>query len=437
MLAMLTADMESAFYRRILRSRHFDGLIMFSSDIDDPILPLLIKDGGPLVLIGRHPYFINVVSIDVNNREGARDGVNHLIALGHRRIGLINGQLQMEAALARRDGYKQALLEAGIGIDAALMVDGHFSDTAAYVAMLSLLDLAQPPTAVFSASDGMAVGALQAIRDRGLRVPDDVALIGYDDLPLAARSTPTLTSMHQPIGEMGSHAVRVLVEQIKGHESATSVRLPARLVVRESSGGEVADRCERRICTRQRCSDARQLGASFHTTGLVKPRYAKFSTRKEEGVLMLRRTLLSWGVTLSLLGLLASNALTATYAAAAPVSQTTPSATPTPVAVDTFDPSVAGGRPVVKWYARPGHRWKSKASRSAASGCRPVQPVAEPHLSLVADCRQHRRVHHIGHADRCWQRTPTSLAPSAQPAARHSMAITSISRRTFSPTALT
>ena len=118
MLAMLTADMESAFYHRILRSRHFDGLIMFSSDIDDPILPLLIKDGGPLVLIGRHPYFLNVVSVDVNNREGAREAVNHLIALGHRRIGLINGQLQMEAALARRDGYKQALLEAGIGIDA-------------------------------------------------------------------------------------------------------------------------------------------------------------------------------------------------------------------------------------------------------------------------------------------------------------------------------
>jgi DNA-binding LacI/PurR family transcriptional regulator len=239
LLAMLTADMEAAFYHRILRSRHFDGLIMFSSDIDDPILPLLIKDGGPLVLIGRHPYFLNVVSVDVNNREGARDAVNHLIALGHRRIGLINGQLPMEAALARRDGYKQALLEAGIGIDAALIVDGFFSDSAAYAAMLSLLDLAEPPTAVFSASDGMAVGALQAIKDRGLRVPDDVALIGYDDLPLAARSSPTLTSMHQPIADMSSHAVRVLVEQIKGQESATSVRLPARLVVRQSSGGEV------------------------------------------------------------------------------------------------------------------------------------------------------------------------------------------------------
>src|SRR5215211_5578110 len=133
MLSMLSGDMEPGFYDRILRGRHFDGVIMFSSDIDDPILPLLIKDGSPMVLIGRHPYFLNVTYVDVENREGAREAVAHLMGLGHRRIGLINGQLQMEAALARRDGYKQALLEAGIGIDAALMVDGHFSDTAAYV----------------------------------------------------------------------------------------------------------------------------------------------------------------------------------------------------------------------------------------------------------------------------------------------------------------
>jgi DNA-binding LacI/PurR family transcriptional regulator len=239
-LAMLTADMEPGFYHRILRSRHFDGVIMFSSDIDDPILPLLIKDGGPMVLIGRHPYFLNVASVDVENRQGARDAVAHLISLGHRRIGVINGQLQMEAAQARRDGYKQALLEAAIGIDSELMVEGFYSDAAAYQAMLKLLDLPHAPTAVFAASDGMAVGALRAIHDRGLRVPDDVALIGYDDLPLAAYTSPPLSSVHQPIGDMGAHAVRVLIEQIKGQNPATSVRLAARLVVRDSCGGGAA-----------------------------------------------------------------------------------------------------------------------------------------------------------------------------------------------------
>jgi LacI family transcriptional regulator len=240
MLAMLTAEMETGFYHRILRSRHFDGVIMFSSDIDDPILPLLIKDGGPMVIIGRHPYFQNVIFVDPENREGAREAVAHLIERGHERIGLINGQLQMEAALARRDGYKQALLEAGIPIDAELMVDGHYSDSAAYQAMVQLLDLPRPPTAVFAASDLMAISALRAIHDRGLHVPEDVAVVGFDDLPLAAYASPPLSSVHQPISDMGAHAVRVLVEQIKGQGPVTSVRLPARLVVRESSGGGAA-----------------------------------------------------------------------------------------------------------------------------------------------------------------------------------------------------
>jgi DNA-binding LacI/PurR family transcriptional regulator len=239
-LAMLTTEMEPGFYDRILRSRHFDGLVMLSSDIDDPILPLLIKDGGPLVLIGRHPYFLNVASVDVENREGAHDAVAHLIDLGNRRVGLINGELQMEAAQARRDGYKQALLEAGIPIDAELMVEGFYSEAAAYQAMLKLLDLPRPPTAVFAASDTMAIGALHAIRDRGLRIPDDLALIGYDDLPIAANATPPLTSVRQPVSEMGAHAVRVLIEQIKGQGPASSVRIPARLVLRESTGGGAA-----------------------------------------------------------------------------------------------------------------------------------------------------------------------------------------------------
>lgn len=241
MLAMLTADREEGFYDRILRGRHFDGVIMFSSDVDDPILPLLIKDGSPLVLIGRHPYFLNVLSVDVENREGAREAVTHLIDLGHRRIGLINGQLQMEAAQARRDGYKQALLEAGILIDAELTVEGFYSEAAAYQAMLRLLDLPRPPTAVFAASDTMAIGAMHAALNQGLRVPRDVALIGYDDLPLAAYSTPPLTTVHQPIAEMCTHAVRLLIEQIRGEAPTDPVRLPAHLVVRESTAGQAAD----------------------------------------------------------------------------------------------------------------------------------------------------------------------------------------------------
>lgn len=237
MLAMLTADRETGFYDRILRGRHFDGVIMFSSDIDDPILPLLIKDGSPLVLIGRHPYFTNVTWVDVENREAARAAVAHLIELGHRRIGVINGQLEMQAALARRDGYKQALLENGIPIDPALMMDGFFAQTPAFQAMQKLLDLPEPPTAVFAASDTMAIGALNAIHARGLNVPRDVALVGYDDLPPAAECTPPLTSVRQPLEQMSVQAVDLLLEQIKGGSAPRSVRLSAQLVVRQSTVG--------------------------------------------------------------------------------------------------------------------------------------------------------------------------------------------------------
>jgi LacI family transcriptional regulator len=224
----------------MLRSRPFDGVIVLSSDIDDPILPLLIKDAGPMVVIGRHPFFVDIVSVDVENREGAHEAVAHLIGLGHQRIGLINGKLQMESAQARRDGYKQALLEAGIPIDPDLMVEGFYSDTASYAAAVQLLGLPERPTAIFAASDAMAVGALRAIRDRGLRVPDEIALVGYDDLPLAQHTNPPLTSVQQPIGEMAAHAVRLLVEQIRGQSPVTSVRLPARMVVRDSCGAGAA-----------------------------------------------------------------------------------------------------------------------------------------------------------------------------------------------------
>jgi DNA-binding LacI/PurR family transcriptional regulator len=239
MLAMLTADREAGFYDRILRGRHFDGVIMFSSDIDDPILPLLIKDGSPLVIIGRHPYFTNVAWVDVDNREGAHAAVSHLIELGHRRIGLINGQLQMENALARRDGYKQALLENGIPIESELMVEGFYAQMPAFQAMQRLLDLPEPPTAVFASSDPMAIGALNAIHARGLRVPEDIAIAGYDDLRFAADSNPPLTSVKQPVEELSVQAVRLLVEQIKGEDSPRSVALPARLVIRESTVGRV------------------------------------------------------------------------------------------------------------------------------------------------------------------------------------------------------
>lgn len=237
MLAMVTAEMEQSFYNRILRSRHFDGVIMLSSDVDDPILPLLIQDRTPLVLIGHHPFFQNLNTVDVENRAGARQAVTHLLSLGYRRVATITGSLQMIAGMDRRDGYKQALLEAGIDINSELIIDGGFTREGGYAAMQRLLALERRPQAVFVAADSMASGALRAIREAGLTAPEDIALVSFDDLPLAAYAEPPLTTVHQPIAEMGATAVKVLIDQIEDPERApVTVRLPTHLVVRSSCG---------------------------------------------------------------------------------------------------------------------------------------------------------------------------------------------------------
>jgi LacI family transcriptional regulator len=237
MLSMITADLEQDFYNRILRSRHFDGIIMLSSDVDDPILPLLIRDRMPLVLIGSHPYFQDLSWVDGANAEGAYMAVTHLIKLGHRRICTITGPLEMAVAMDRRDGYKRALLESGLMVNPALIAAGDFTQESGYRAMTHLLGLSPRPTAVFVASDSMAIGALRAIREAGLAVPGDIALVSFDDLPVAAFADPPLTTVHQPVPELGVKAVELLIDQVKQPDRPpVHARLQTSLVIRTSCG---------------------------------------------------------------------------------------------------------------------------------------------------------------------------------------------------------
>lgn len=241
MLSMVTVDMEHGFYERILRSRHFDGMLMLSSHIDDPILPLLRRDKLPLVSIGSHPYYPDLSWVDAQQREGAHWAVTHLINLGHRRVATITGPLYMVAGLERRDGYKQGLLESDLPILPELMVEGTWTQESGYRAMQQLLALSHPPTAVFVASDTMAVGAIRAINEVGRKVPADVALVSFDDLPLASYANPPLSSVRQPIGEMGAAAVKMLIDQIERAEPrGQHVRFPVELIVRDSCGSQSA-----------------------------------------------------------------------------------------------------------------------------------------------------------------------------------------------------
>jgi LacI family transcriptional regulator, galactose operon repressor len=157
--------------------------------------------------------------------------------LGHRRIATIAGPLEMAVAMDRRDGYKRALLEAGLTVTPELIVAGNFTQESGYQAMSRLLGLAQRPTAIFTASDSMAIGALRAIREAGLTVPGDIALVSFDDLPVASFADPPLTTVHQLVQELGARAVELLIERIKQPDQPpVNVRLATSLVIRKSCG---------------------------------------------------------------------------------------------------------------------------------------------------------------------------------------------------------
>lgn len=241
-LSLFTASTDrQEMYHRILRSNSLDGAIVASASLDDPLIPNLLHDRVPFISIGRYPDE-RVHYVDVDNIEGARMAVEHLIRLGHRRIATITGPLDMVAGQDRLTGYRQALEARGIPVEEELIVEGDFTESGGMAAMQRLLPAS--PSAVFVASDMMAIGALKALRQADLQVPHDVALVSFDDVPLASAIEPPLTTVRQPIERMGSMAVEVLLSvlQTSPQEEAPTQRivLPTELVIRASCGSDLS-----------------------------------------------------------------------------------------------------------------------------------------------------------------------------------------------------
>jgi len=230
---------EAKIYARIARRQLLDGVIVTSTRAGDPLIPQLTANRIPFVMHGRHED-PGVSFIDVDNATGAYTAVTHLIRLGRRRIGLISGPSVSLAAEDRKRGYLKALLERRVPVDEGLMVRGDFTETSSYEAMQRLLR--REPDAVFVASDSMAMGALRALREAGKRVPDDVAVVGFDDLPQAATADPPLTTVRQPIQRAGALAVEMLIDILEnGAEPARRIILPTQLVIRASCGSRLVD----------------------------------------------------------------------------------------------------------------------------------------------------------------------------------------------------
>lgn len=237
MLFMGRQDMSERALFTLLRGRQFDGVVLISSDKGDPCPVFLKETGIPYARICHDPDHEDQIYVDVDNVQAARTAVNHLLALGHRRIALLKGMAKDICSHERYEGYRQALEEAGIPLDMDLVGDGDWSVASGYQLTRRFLQLASPPTALFSSNDMMVAGVMRAVHERGLTVPRDLAIVGFDDLPQTTMLFPELTTIRQPCVEMGIHAAEALIRQLEiGDGQSAHVILPTTLIIRESCG---------------------------------------------------------------------------------------------------------------------------------------------------------------------------------------------------------
>jgi DNA-binding LacI/PurR family transcriptional regulator len=224
-----------------LTAGHVDGALLVSLHEDDPLPARLTAAGVPIVLVGRPPKGSRVSYVDVDNRQGAQAAVAHLISTGRRVIATITGVADTAPGIDRRQGYRDAIAEAGLKLDRSLEALGGFTAEGAAVAMTHLLETHPDIDGVFAASDQMAASALGVIAASGRQVPSDVAVVGFDDAALATSTTPQLSSVRQPIEEMGHEMARLLVEAVDASDPVPRrVILATELIRRASSAGKLS-----------------------------------------------------------------------------------------------------------------------------------------------------------------------------------------------------
>ncbi|MBX3080538.1 MAG: LacI family DNA-binding transcriptional regulator [Anaerolineae bacterium] len=236
-LIMASTRRDEERVQRYVQKGHVDGVILVGSHGSDPVLEQLVKSGVPMVFSGRPAIDIDVDYVDADHRNGARTAVNHLIAGGRRRIATIHGTLDMPSSHDKLDGYRDALIASGLPYDPTLVVAGNYNPTVAADAMRALLSQHPDIDGVFAASDNMAAAAISVIRDAGLRIPDDVAIVGYDGTPVAMATRPMLTTISQPIEAMGRAMAQLLLRRIAHPDDPTShIIFTTELIARDSSG---------------------------------------------------------------------------------------------------------------------------------------------------------------------------------------------------------
>jgi LacI family transcriptional regulator len=206
-----------------------DGIIITTPTTTN--LPLAF----PLVTVDPPVQNDSFPAVITTNRDGALAVMEYLIILGHRRIGFIGGRSDLQSAIRRGQGYEDGLQQAGLPLLPELIQTGDYTRQAGYQCAKQLLSLAVPPTAIFAANDESAIGAMEAARETGLRIPEDLSVVGFDNIPQTAHTTPPLTTVDQSIDEMGYVATKMLIELIQGKPLENRLhKIPTRLIIRDS-----------------------------------------------------------------------------------------------------------------------------------------------------------------------------------------------------------
>ncbi|CAL9447055.1 LacI family DNA-binding transcriptional regulator [Streptomyces sp. enrichment culture] len=231
LLIFAGSDRERQRLAQYLAAHRVDGVLLVSVHADDPLPDMLSQLEIPAVISGPRSADETLTSVDSDNYGGARQAVEHLVGRGRRTVAHITGRLDVYGAQRRVDGYRDALREAGHTVDELLIEPGDFSEDGGRRAMEALLERRPDLDAVFAASDVTAAGARQVLREAGRRIPDDVALVGYDDSAIARHMEPPLTSVRQPIEEMGRAMTDLLLAEVADRRPSATRELERRQVV--------------------------------------------------------------------------------------------------------------------------------------------------------------------------------------------------------------
>ncbi|MEV6961192.1 LacI family DNA-binding transcriptional regulator [Streptomyces sp. NPDC051207] len=215
LLTLVRTDIERQRFVEYARGGRVDGVLLMSVHAKDQLPDMLAEAGLPTVMLGRRSGDESVTYVDADNAGGARSAVTHLLSTGRKAIGTVTGPLDMYVAQCRLRGYREALERAGVEIRPSRIVEGDFTERSGRLATAELIARDPKIDAVLAASDTMAAGALSALRAAGRRVPQDVAVIGFDDFELAEHTEPQLTTVRQPVEEIGRTMVRLLLEEME------------------------------------------------------------------------------------------------------------------------------------------------------------------------------------------------------------------------------